>query len=247
MPGIGWIKLHRKILDWEWYDDINTMRLWIHILLKVNSEPKIWHGIEIPAGTFITSYASLSDETGLTIDELRTAISKLERSKNITRRTTNKYQAITALQWEIYQSNPNETPSNSPDKSQSIPKPFPTTKEVKKIRSKEDKNISTGVIGGDYNFSPTLKAKAEEWLTYKAERHEGYKPIGLRSLLTEIQNNTKQHGEGAVIDLITQCMANGWKGIIFDKLKQPSYKKTGKLKESSFDSAEIERLLNKND
>ena len=34
----GFIKLHRKILKWEWYDEPNTMRLFIHLLLTASIE-----------------------------------------------------------------------------------------------------------------------------------------------------------------------------------------------------------------
>ena len=30
----GWIKIHRKITEWEWYDDVNTFRLFMHLILK---------------------------------------------------------------------------------------------------------------------------------------------------------------------------------------------------------------------
>ena len=44
----------------------------------------------------------------------------------------------------------------------------------------------------------------------------------MKSLLRQIENNCSQYGEDAIVDLIEDCMANGWKGIIFDRLKQSS-------------------------
>jgi len=67
-------------------------------------------------------------------------------------------------------------------------------------------------------FSPAAEARVREWLKYKTERREGYKPTGLKSLLTEIENNIKKHGEPPVIELISQCMSSNWKGIIWDRL-----------------------------
>lgn len=64
-----------------------------------------------------------------------------------------------------------------------------------------------------------LKMKLEEWLEYKTERKEDYTEIGLKSLLTQIKNNTEKYGETAIIELINECMASNYKGIIFDKLK----------------------------
>lgn len=63
-----------------------------------------------------------------------------------------------------------------------------------------------------------LRTAFSEWLDYKDERKEGYKPTGLKALQTEVMNNAKKHGEDTVARLIRHCMANGWKGIIFELL-----------------------------
>ena len=69
-------------------------------------------------------------------------------------------------------------------------------------------------------FSNILSKAILDWCTYKQQRNENYTPIGLKSLLTQIENNAKQYGEQAVIDLIYNCMSSNWKGIIFDRLKK---------------------------
>ena len=58
-----------------------------------------------------------------------------------------------------------------------------------------------------------------EWLKYKEEKKEKYTEIGLSKLLTQIENNIEMYGQKEIIDLINECMANSYKGIIFDKLK----------------------------
>ena len=65
-----------------------------------------------------------------------------------------------------------------------------------------------------------LEAAFSEWLAYKAERKESYQPTGLKNLVSQVRNNAGRYGEEAVAMLIRECMANGWKGIIFDRLKQ---------------------------
>jgi hypothetical protein len=72
----------------------------------------------------------------------------------------------------------------------------------------------------DYIIPEVLAEKMGEWITYKMERKEPYKEQGMKSLLRQIENNQLQYGEKAVCDLIDESMANGWKGIIFDRLKQ---------------------------
>ena len=76
-----------------------------------------------------------------------------------------------------------------------------------------------GDIFADRSFSPAMQDKLTEWLRYKAERRETYKPMGLKSFLSEVENKLRLFNESDVIALINECMANNWKGIIWDKIK----------------------------
>lgn len=67
--------------------------------------------------------------------------------------------------------------------------------------------------------SPALQDAFSKWLQYKHEKRQDYKPVGRQSLETQIQKAAQTYGEQAVIDLIGECMANNWQGIIFDRLK----------------------------
>lgn len=100
----GWIKLHRKILDWEWYTDAPVRILFEHLLLTANYEDKRWKGITIKRGQKVTSRQHLAEETGLTEQQVRTALAKLKSTQNITSKTTNKYTLITVENYGLYQS-----------------------------------------------------------------------------------------------------------------------------------------------
>lgn len=69
------------------------------------------------------------------------------------------------------------------------------------------------------NNNINLKNKIEEWLKYKTERKENYKETGLKILLKKIEENAIKYGADEIISLIDDSMSNGYKGIIFDKLK----------------------------
>lgn len=77
----GFINLHRKILDWEWYDDNNVKIVFIHLLLTTNWTKAKWHGIEILPGQRITSREILATETGLSVRQVRTALEKLKKTR----------------------------------------------------------------------------------------------------------------------------------------------------------------------
>jgi hypothetical protein len=70
-----------------------------------------------------------------------------------------------------------------------------------------------------------LRLKVEEWISYKHERRENYKPTGLKSLLSEIQNNASKYGDSEICRVISSSMAANYKGIVFDRLKATGHPK----------------------
>lgn len=100
----NYIKIDRKILEWEWWGDINTSRLFLYMLLKANWKAGKFQGKGIPRGSFVSSLPKLSEETGLTIREVRTAISHLKSTGEVTVKSFNKYSIFTVKNYCQYQS-----------------------------------------------------------------------------------------------------------------------------------------------
>lgn len=69
-------------------------------------------------------------------------------------------------------------------------------------------------------FGPYLSDAVRDWINYKKERRETYKPVGLRNLLSQVEHQANEHGKQAVIDVIRLSMSNGWKGIIWDRIQK---------------------------
>lgn len=99
----GWIKLYRKFLNWEWYKDNNVKIIFLHLLLTANHKDKKWKGKTIKKGQKLTSLNHLAEETNLTIQQTRTAISKLKSTNEITIKATSKYTLITIEKYSDYQ------------------------------------------------------------------------------------------------------------------------------------------------
>ena len=124
--------------------------------------------------------------------------------------------------------------NNAKKTTEKQPKNNPKTTED--TTEKQANNISTFLfLLSNFNFTKDrglLRGKIEEWLKYKWERKEYYKETGFKSLLARIDSATSQYGVEEVINLIDECMANNYKGIIFEKL---STRKTGtEKKEDKF-------------
>lgn len=99
----GYIKIDRKILDWKWYDDINTKTLFIHCLLRASWKESEWHGHTVHRGQFITSLSNLAAETSLSIQQVRTALKRLKSTGEITEESSTKFRIITVNNYSQYQ------------------------------------------------------------------------------------------------------------------------------------------------
>ena len=99
----GWIKIHRKMLDWEWFTEANTAHFFQYCLLSANTTDRVWRGITIERGSFISSLPNMSEQTGLTIRSIRTAISRLISTHELTCETTHKYTKIIVCNYDKYQ------------------------------------------------------------------------------------------------------------------------------------------------
>lgn len=223
----GFIKIDRGILDWEWYSDINTTRLFIHLILKANWKDGRFQGQEIKRGSFVTSYPKLAEETELTVNQVRTSLSKLKSTGEITVKSQSKFSVITVKNYCLYQDISQANHSQITDKPQTNHRQITTIEESKKVRREEiKKRVSKDTpketpedIISQYDFSEAMVIKIKEWLKYKSERRETYKSTGLTALLNRVSQKSGEYGENPVMALMDESMANGWRGIIWDRLK----------------------------
>ena len=103
----GYVKIFRKFIKWEWYTKPNMVQLFLHFLLLANHEEGSWRGINIKRGQFITGRNSLSKDTGLSPQSIRSCIKRLKSTNEITTQPTNKFSIITIVNWEEYQKSTN--------------------------------------------------------------------------------------------------------------------------------------------
>ena len=135
---LGFIKIHRKILEWCWYTDINTCRLFIHMLLKANWKDGNFKGTTVPRGSFVSSLDKLSEETLLTKREIRTAITHLKTTGEVAVKTTNRYSVFTVINYDLYQSD--DTQSGIQETGKRQPNDILTTPIEERKEREEGKN-----------------------------------------------------------------------------------------------------------
>ena len=96
--------MHRDIIDWEWYQSPQVSRLYFHLMLKANFKDKRWLGQLVKRGQLITSNKNLASELRLSVQSIRTALSKLNETGYITVGTTNRFTIITVVNYDKFQS-----------------------------------------------------------------------------------------------------------------------------------------------
>ena len=151
----GWIKIHRQILEWEWYSDNNSFRVFLHLLLKANHKQKRYKGLELKIGTIITSRDILAIETGLSVQQIRTALDKLKSTNEVTIKTNSQGTIIEVVNYAKYQLVTNEVTIKEPTSNQQVT----TNKNVKKEKNEKELILDSWI---DYRKSAkkALKNKA---------------------------------------------------------------------------------------
>ncbi len=165
----GWIKIHRKMTEWEWYSDIIVCRVFMHLLLTANHEEGNWKGVKIGIGQLAIGRKMLSKNVGISEQSLRTALTKLKSTSEITIKSTTKYSVITILKWNDYQQATSKSTNEQPTINQQL-----TTN--KKIRSKEvKKDIYTSEFEKFWSLYPKKVGKQKsstEWGKINKTEHE---------------------------------------------------------------------------
>jgi hypothetical protein len=144
----GWIKSHRQFLDWEWFKTPGMFQLFHYLLYKANHKPKKWQGITIERGQLITGRCTISRNTGLSEQVVRTCLKRLKSTSEITIKSTNKFSIITICNYDQYQGAENEVNQHInqlPNQQLTSKQPatnqqLTTTKELKNEKN-EKKNI----------------------------------------------------------------------------------------------------------
>jgi len=135
----SWIKLFRKFREWGWYGDSKTKDLFIELLLTANYEDKEWNGITIKRGQTVVGRKQLAEILGFTEQNIRTSITRLKSTNEITSKSYNHFTVVTIKNYDKYQQLTNIVTNNQPASNQQVTTP----KEIKKERNKEYINTAT--------------------------------------------------------------------------------------------------------
>ena len=204
----GWIQVSRKLLDWEYFNDELMLRGWLYLLLKANHEDKVWHGLEIKRGQYVTSLSKMARDLGISVQQTRRILDTLKSTYEIASCATNKFTIISICKYDIYQGgkkksqqalqqasqqalqqqlnniiiNKKNTPSNE---GASDSPSDPPSKEV---------NIDFGGLLSFWNKTMETSNAVIPKLKSMTERRKGF-----------VRARVREHGKRAVFEVITKA------------------------------------------
>lgn len=205
MENQGWITVHRKIRSWEWYTDVNTCHLFMHLLLSANHKDKKHQGVLIKKGQYKTGRIKLATETGLTEQQIRTCLKRLESTSEITIAKHNKFSIITITNWNEYQQktkqSTSEITSNQPATNQQL-----TTNN--NVNNKNNAN----------NIEDLPKwLPIDDWVAFKEMRQEIKKPMSQLAESRMIKKLDRLRNDGYDPSrLLDRSMINKWQDVFED-------------------------------
>ena len=188
----GWIKIHRQIIDWEWFTDTTTFRVFLQLLLKANHKEKKYRGMVLKVGTIITSRDILAFETSLSVQQVRTALDKLKSTNEITIKTSSQGTIIEIVNYAKYQLATSEVTNKQPTSNQQV-----TTNK----NDKKEKNEKEVIL--------------DSWIEYRKSAKKTLTQQSIKSILVKMENYTNEQCKF----VINKSIEQGWQGLFWDNIQ----------------------------
>lgn len=115
---MGFVQLSDELSSWEWFDDKNTVYVYLWLMLRAAWGATRYHGIELKRGQVVTTYPEISDKCGVTVRQARTILDRLKSTGKATVKTTSKFSIITMLEYDCGNKSDSLNGSQMTDKRQ---------------------------------------------------------------------------------------------------------------------------------
>lgn len=97
-----YIKLDAGFSQWRWFKNTKTAIVYLWLLTSANREEEKLFSETVPRGSILTNNANIACECNMTIQNVRTALSNLQKTGEITRTYRNHYQIINITDFDKY-------------------------------------------------------------------------------------------------------------------------------------------------
>ncbi len=245
----GFIKIHRKIIDWEWYSDKNVCRVFFHLIFTANYKDLSFKGLTIKRGQKVVSLKNLANEINISVQQLRTTLTKLKSTNEITSKSTNGYTIITLENYELYQGqekesnkqNNKENNNKITNEQQTDNKRITTSKERKKER-KEEINKKTKAKKDFFGFDIPAFIQKKTLEDFIENRKTLKKPVTENAMKRLLSSLEKLEAEGQDVNAcIDNAILNGYSGVF--PINQKSVNQNIAGYKNSYDPAKAKKDL----
>lgn len=222
----GWIKLYRKILESTVFDNEKLLKVWIWCLLKAtHDEYEQLVGrqiVNLQKGQFVTGRNAASKELKMTPSTTWDYLKILERNRNIDIKSNNKYSIVTIVNWELYQSENDNSDIKTDIKSTTNQQQINTNKNIK-----NNKNISIYSIFDSYSENVDLRQALRD---YSIMRNKIKAPLTERAVTLLLNKlDALASTDDLKIKLLENATLSNWKSVYpLKEEKQQDKSKQGK-------------------
>lgn len=91
MAKVGWVKLHRKVVEWEFFKKPEMVQLLVYLMCKADEE-----------GAIVTTTAKICEDLNLTRQVVRDCLKRMEITNTLTIKSTNKNSHLTLCKFGDY-------------------------------------------------------------------------------------------------------------------------------------------------
>ena len=135
----GYVKINRKLLEWNYFSDGNVLRVFLFLLLRANHKDNTVFDTKVLRGQHITSIRKISVYTDLSVKQVRLALNKLKKDQTIITKGTNKNTLVTIVKYDAYQGE--KIKEGEQGASQGQPKDDPRATNNNDNNDNNEKNI----------------------------------------------------------------------------------------------------------
>ena len=192
----GWIKIHRKFLDWEWFNKSEAVHLFLYMLIKANHKDAKWQGNDVKRGQFISSLGNISNATGISIQQIRTILKKLEKTNEIELKSTSQFTIVTICKYECYQ-----------DENETTNKPLTNNQQTTNKQSTTNKN--------DKKEKNEKEVILDSWIDYRKSIRKALSQATINTILKKMESYSNEQCKY----VINNSIENGWQGLFWDKVQ----------------------------
>ena len=197
----GWIKLHRKMREWQHYQRPSVRLVFEELLFCANTKAGWFHGIKVKRGETMASVSTIEEYTGFSRKTVIKALAMLEESGEIRREKYGNYTKTIICKFDHYQgdnkkqSGGNITPPTPPPSTpiDTPPTPPPSTPEQELKKDKKEKNNIDANASSSGAFAPDPDLSSQESVDF----------VGLMKFF----NRTMEEA-GAIIHRCKSCDGN---------------------------------------